>query len=273
MTPAPVVRDDYKVDVEVFEGPLDLLLYLIKKDEVDICDIRIERITAQYMEYLGLMRMLDLTIAGEFIVMAATLMMIKSRMLLPEDERPELEAEEADPRWDLVRQLLEYKKFKDAARHLEQRAFVRENMFDRGAELHVEAAPEAALPLQDVSIFDLISALNDALKRVKVEEFGQIYDDQYTVADKIEDVLRRVRSEARVLLSDLFGRLATRHEIVCAFLAVLELIRLRQVRVRQGAEFGDIEISRGDEDAAAGPAPEAAPVAEGEVAGERAGDE
>jgi segregation and condensation protein A len=111
-------REDYKVQLEVFEGPLDLLLYLIKKDEVDVYDIPIERVTQQYLQYLSLMQMLDLNIAGEFLVMAATLMMIKSRMLLPVEERPELEEEE-DPRWDLVRQLVEYKKFKDAAQHLE----------------------------------------------------------------------------------------------------------------------------------------------------------
>jgi segregation and condensation protein A len=111
--------DEYKVQLEVFEGPLDLLLYLIKRDELDIYDIPIERITQQYMQYLDVMKMLDLSIAGEFLVMAATLMMIKSRMLLPVEDRPELEAEEDDPRWDLVRQLVEYKKFKDAADHLE----------------------------------------------------------------------------------------------------------------------------------------------------------
>ncbi len=115
-------QDDYKVQLEVFEGPLDLLLYLIKRDELDIYDIPIERITQQYMQYLDVMKMLDLSIAGEFLVMAATLMMIKSRMLLPVEERPELEAEEDDPRWDLVRQLVEYKKFKDAADHLESLA-------------------------------------------------------------------------------------------------------------------------------------------------------
>ena len=108
-------QEEYKVQLEVFEGPLDLLLYLIKKDELNIYDIPIVRITNQYMQYMDLMRMLDLNIAGEFIVMAATLMMIKSRMLLPPEERAELEAEEDDPRWDLVRQLVEYKKFKDAA--------------------------------------------------------------------------------------------------------------------------------------------------------------
>ena len=130
-------QDDYKVQLEVFEGPLDLLLYLIKRDELDIYDIPIERITKQYMQYLDVMKMLDLSIAGEFLVMAATLMMIKSRLLLPVEDRPELEAEEDDPRWDLVRQLVEYKKFKDAADHLEDLALRREDIFIREGE-HIE---------------------------------------------------------------------------------------------------------------------------------------
>jgi segregation and condensation protein A len=123
-----VAQEEYKIQLDVFEGPLDLLLYLIKKDEVDIYNIPIEKITTQYMEYLNLMRMLDLNIAGEFIVMAATLMMIKSRMLLPVEERPELEAEEEDPRWELVRQLVEYKKFKDAAMRLQERELSQEKI-------------------------------------------------------------------------------------------------------------------------------------------------
>jgi segregation and condensation protein A len=126
----------------VFEGPLDLLLYLIKRDELDIYDIPIERITQQYMQYLDVMKMLDLSIAGEFLVMAATLMMIKSRMLLPVEDRPELEAEEDDPRWDLVRQLVEYKKFKDAADHLEDLALRREDVFIREGD-HVELGPDS----------------------------------------------------------------------------------------------------------------------------------
>ena len=137
-----LARDDYKIQLEVFEGPLDLLLYLIRKEEVDIYDIPIERITTQYMEYLNVMRMLDLNIAGEFIVMAATLMMIKSRMLLPVEDRPELEDEEQDPRWDLVRQLVEYKKFKEAASFLEEREEEQGNAFMRGGELSLPE-PEA----------------------------------------------------------------------------------------------------------------------------------
>ncbi len=240
-----IPQDDYKVRVEVFEGPLDLLLYLIKKDEVDIYDIPIERITTQYMEYLNLMRMLDLNIAGEFIVMAATLMMIKSRMLLPVEERPEMEEEEADPRWELVRQLVEYKKFKDAASQLGELEHRQENIFTRGADGYIPEA-DTGLNLTDVSLFDLIAAFNEVLKKVKEETFGEIFDERFTVADKIELILKVTRDSGMVTFSTLFASAASRHEIVCTFLALLELIRLKQLAVRQDRSFGDILVTRVD---------------------------
>src|ERR1043166_4474299 len=145
----------YKVKIEVLEGPLDLLLYLIKMDEVDIYDISIERITQQYLEFMEAFKVLDLEVAGEFVVMAANLIYLKSRSLLPAHvQPPEEEAEEDDPRWDLIRQLVEYKKFKDAAAQLSQRELEQSNLFGRGAE-PVDAAPER--PLGDVSVFDLIN--------------------------------------------------------------------------------------------------------------------
>ena len=238
-------QDECKLQLEVFEGPLDLLLYLIRKDEVEVFDIRIEQITNQYMEYLGLMQMLDLNIAGEFLVMAATLLMIKSRMLLPEDERPALEEEEEDPRWDLVRQLLEYKKFKDAAMHLEERALRRDNMFDRGMD-EASLEPEPSLTLQEVSIFDLITALNEALKRVQQEDLGEIFAEQFTVGDKIEEIINVLRATDRIRLNNLFERMRSRLEIVCTFLAVLELIRLRQINVSQSESFGEIWVNRAE---------------------------
>ena len=240
------VQDEYKVDLEVFEGPLDLLLYLIKKDEVDIYNIPIERITTQYMEYLNLMRMLDLNIAGEFIVMAATLMMIKSRMLLPVEERPEGQDQEEgeDPRWDLVRRLVEYKKFKDAAMILQEKELVQENVFSLGRDGAVLGHEDASTLLQDVSLFDLISAFNEILKKAKPEEIGEILAERYTVADKIDTVLYMVRHGQSVKFTSLFGETASRHEIVCTFLALLELIRLRQISVFQQEHFGDIMISR-----------------------------
>lgn len=233
-------REDYKVQLEVFEGPLDLLLYLIKKDEVDVYDIPIERVTQQYLQYLSLMQMLDLNIAGEFLVMAATLMMIKSRMLLPVEERPELEEEE-DPRWDLVRQLVEYKKFKDAAQHLEELALRREDVFAREGEA-VQLGPEPELALQDVSIFDLIAAFNEALKKAPKEDLAEIFSDRYTVADKIDYLRAQLRDQKALRLSELLRGMTHRYEMVCTFLAVLELIRLKQLRARQSGVFGEIEL-------------------------------
>jgi len=242
-----ITHDEYKVDLEVFEGPLDLLLYLIKKNEVDIYNIPIEQITTQYMEYLELMRLLDLSIAGEFIVMAATLMMIKSRMLLPPEEREELDEEEEDPRWDLVRQLVEYKKFKDAATHLQEREIHQENVFDMGATNVVVEPDDPGLVLQDISLFDLITAFNDVLKNAGREEIGEIYADKFTVADKIDTILRLIKEKGKIAFHALFGKKSVRHEIVCTFLALLELIRLRQIVVKQKKAFGEIWLSAGAE--------------------------
>ena len=241
-------QEEYKVDLEVFEGPLDLLLYLIRKDEVDIYNIPIERITTQYMEYLSVMRMLDLNIAGEFIVMAATLMMIKSRMLLPVDERAEEEEEEEeDPRWDLVRQLVEYKKFKDIASQLQEREFYQENVFAFGGKSAVAIEPEdTGLGLQDIGLFDLIAAFNEVLKNAPPEQLGEIAADRYTVADKIDHVLQSVRNGGSLRFSRLFGRMASRNEIICTFLALLELLRLRQIVAVQDASFADIVITQSD---------------------------
>ncbi|TAN35773.1 MAG: chromosome segregation protein ScpA [Verrucomicrobia bacterium] len=241
-----MATEEYKVQLEVFEGPLDLLLYLIKKEELDIHDIPIERITTQYVQYLDLMRMLDLNVAGDFLVMAATLMMIKSRMLLPPEERPEVEEEEEDdPRWDLVRQLVEYKKFKDAAIFLEALEEERDGIFGReGEHVALEAKPELAL--HDVSLFDLLSVFNEALKRVSQEDLKEIFAERFTVADKIEAITQRLQREDRIVFASLFDHMASRHEIVCTFLAVLELIRQRQIRAIQEQVFGDILVTRGD---------------------------
>jgi segregation and condensation protein A len=265
-------QEDYKVQLDVFEGPLDLLLYLIKKEELDIYNIPIEKITTQYMHYLNLMRMLDLNIAGEFIVMAATLMMIKSRMLLPVEDRPDAEEEEDDPRWELVRQLVEYKTFKDAAARLQQLELHQENVFPVGSDGAVLLeAQDAGLVMEDVSLFDLIAAFNEVLKKVGDDTFGQIYADHFTVADKIDEILRRVKLEPKIVFQTLFTAASSRHEVVCTFLAVLELIRLRQINVHQEDRFGAIVIvAAGIEEAAPErePAPEAEPepVPDGVVA-------
>ncbi len=238
---------DYKVQLDVFEGPLDLLLYLIKKEEVDIHDIPIERIFSQYMDTLGLMRMLDLNIAGEFLVMAATLMMIKSRMLLPVEERPEIEEEEEeDPRWDLVRQMVEYKKFKDAALFLENMENRRENVFGREGE-GVQLGKMPDVSLNDVSIFDLISAFNEALNRLEDESLTEIFGDRFTVSEKIDQLVSILNKEEGSSMTNLFKGMRSRNEMTCTFLALLELIKMKQVRARQGGVFREIVLEKHEE--------------------------
>lgn len=241
------MESDYKVKLEVFEGPLDLLLYLIKKEEVDIYDIPIERITNQYMEYLSLMQLLNLEVAGEFLVMAATLMYIKSRMLLPEDQQvTDTETEEGeDPRWELIRQLVEYKKFKDAASQLARREEEQSRMFPRRVGDDIPVEPTDDKPLAEVSIFDLINAFNEVLKKASArEEFREIVEERFTVSDKIEEILYSLRTQARVRFKELFSETASRTEIVVTFLALLELIRLKRLRVRQEGAFGEINVLR-----------------------------
>ncbi len=235
---------EYKVKLEVFEGPLDLLLYLIKRDEIDIHDIPIEHITKQYLEFMDLFKMLDLDVAGEFVVMAANLIYIKSRSLLPASvQPPEEEAEEEDPRWELVRQLLEYKKFKEAAAHLHDREVAREGAFPR-VVAGAEEVPER--PLGEVSVFDLINAFNKVLKRIegKKEDLREIFEENFTVSDKIDLILKMATPGVPLKFTELFTSAASRAEVVITFLALLELIRLKQLRCLQSEAFGEIELSR-----------------------------
>ena len=238
------MSQEYKVKLEVFEGPLDLLLYLIKRDEIDIYDIPIEHITKQYLEFMDMFKMLDLDIAGEFVVMAANLIYLKSRSLLPVSvQPPEEEADEEDPRWELVRQLLEYKKFKEAAAHLHDRETAREGVFPR---LAVGAEEPVERPLGDVSVFDLINAFNKILKRLddKKEDLREIFEENFTVSDKIDLILKITAPGFAMKFTELFSGAASRSEIVITFLALLELIRLKQLRCLQSEAFGEIEVSR-----------------------------
>ena len=237
------METDYKVKLEVFEGPLDLLLFLIKRDEIDIYEISLERITKQYLEYLQAFKELNIEIAGEFIVMAANLIYLKSRSLLPVDQQPpEEDAEEDDPRWDLIRQLIEYKKFKEAAEQLHMRELEQERIFTR--EGGNAALAEMPIRLGEVGIFQLISAFQNVIKRIDArEDLREIFGEHFTVSDKIDTILRRVADGASVRFSELFGEIASRVEIVVTFLALLELIRLKQVRAIQPNPFEEIEIA------------------------------
>ena len=234
---------DYKVKLEVFEGPLDLLLYLIKQDEIDIYDISLERITSQYLEYLQAFKELNIELAGEFIVMAANLIYLKSRSLLPRDQQPpEEDAAEDDPRWELIRQLIEYKKFKDAAAELNLRALEQERIFIREAG----SPPDLQEPLRlgEVGIFQLISAFQSVIKRMEArQDVQEIFSERFSVSEKIDSILQRVATGARFRFSDLFSGAASRIEVVVTFLALLELIRLKQVRALQKSVFDEIEIT------------------------------
>lgn len=236
------METEYKVRLEIFEGPLDLLLYLIKRDELDIYDISLERITGQYLDYLQAFKELNIEVAGEFVVMAANLIYLKSRSLLPVDQQPpEEDVEEDDPRWDLIRQLIEYKKFKEAAAQLQVRELEQERIFARiGDGVVPEMAP---LHLGEVGIFQLINAFQNVLKRIDAREnLSEIFGENFTVSDKIERILQTLSSGRSVRFSELFARMASRVEIVVTFLALLELIRLKQVRALQPDAFAEIEI-------------------------------
>ena len=235
---------DYKVRLEIFEGPLDLLLYLIKKDEIDIYDVSIERITRQYLDYIETFQMLNIELASEFIVMAANLMYIKSRTLLPVTlQPPEEDADEEDPRWELIRQLVEYKKFKDAAQFLQVRDSEGAEFFAATPELPDLSAAASAAP--QVGVFDLIRAFQKVLRRFDdTHSLREIVDDRWTVSDKIDFLLAKVPLGGRMKFEELFTEASSRSEVIVTFLAILELIKLHFLEIEQTVTLGEISVTR-----------------------------
>lgn len=235
---------DYRIKLQVFEGPLDLLLFLIRKNELDIYDIPIESVTKQYLEVLRAMQQLDLDLAGEFFVMAATLMEIKSRMLLPKGQHavdPNADDEEVDPRWELVHQLLQYKKFKEAAAQLATLAETRQNLMER--YISSLSAEENERPLRSVDRIELWNSFNIVLRRLAEKlVVGEIHDEVVTVADQMEWLLARTQTEKSFIFSSLFPEGVTLRRLVATFLAMLELTRLKKLRVRQTEAFADITV-------------------------------
>lgn len=257
----------YKLRLDIFEGPLDLLLYLIKKNDIDIKDIPIVKVTEQYMEYIEMMKLLDLDIVGDFLVMAATLIQIKSKMLLPPDPTEEDE-EEIDPRDELARRLLEYKRFKEIADTLETHELQRKDYYSRQLdEEHVQQLKDDAREiLFEASLFDLITAFQEALNRTPEEIIHEIIQEEFTIEDKIHDILHDLIKQERISVHTLFKKCRSRNEIIVSFIAVLELIRLKEIKAYQSAPFEDIQIIRNqgskDRDQPDAPAAEApgAPV-------------
>ena len=258
---------EFKVQFEMFEGPLDLLLYLVKKEEVDIYEVNLTKLATEFISYVDLMRQLDLDIAGEFLVMASTLMYIKSRELLPKDLQVVVEGEDdgEDPRWELIRQLVEYKKFKDAAGRLQEMEHAQENVYRRTAP---KLSFDAPVQRMEVSIFDLVNAVNVILKRFAPTDSRDVFEDKWTVSEKIEAIVNLMRQRSAVKFSELFAEATSRTEVVVTFLAMLELIRLKQIVIAQTEEFSEIELSQAPPQPVAAPPTEApaeaaaAPIAE-----------
>ncbi|MEW6210468.1 MAG: segregation/condensation protein A [Acidobacteriota bacterium] len=231
--------DQYKIKLEIFEGPLDLLLYLIRKEEVSIYDIPIARITEQYLVYLRAMQELDIALAGDFLLMAATLIHIKSQMLLPRD--PDSETEIEDPRRELVYQLLEHQKYKAAANMLHQRATIQSATFSRAELEEDKDNPEIT-----ATVFQLFEVFRDVIERRRALVEIEIAREQMTMAEKIAEIKLRLEETESISARELFESAGSRREMVLIFLAILEMVKELVVRFEQSVMFGDILLVRRD---------------------------
>jgi segregation and condensation protein A len=233
----------YKIKLPYFEGPLDLLLFFVKRDELNIYDIPIAKITKEFLEYIHLMQMLDLEVASEFIVMASTLMQIKAKMLLPKPE-VEGEEEEEDPRAELARRLAEYKKFKELAfefSKMEDEAgkFFYRVYFKNDARDYFEEDEEF---LKDVSLFDLLTAFKRALEGARETVYHEIETQNYKVEDEMENILNRLKFKRKFSFNEIIDSYVEKARIIVAFLALLELARLKKIRISQEEVFGELII-------------------------------
>ncbi len=233
----------YSIKLEKFEGPLDLLLFLIKKNELNICDIPIALITRQYLEYIQLLKELNLEIAGDFLVMASTLIQIKSSMLLPVHAEEERDEESDDPRAELVRRLLEYSKYKDAAQQLQERKILGRDFYARTvAAPDLDRQDRANEPV-DVELFALIEAFRIIAARAPRERFHEVGAETISIAERINEILSHLQEHDSLQFEQLFDGSSDRDYLVATFLAVLELCRLKLIRVRQFKHFSPIVIT------------------------------
>ena len=234
----------YNVKLENFTGPLDLLLYFIRRDEIDVYDIPIARITAEYMETLEIMQTLNLNVAGEFILMAATLMRIKAKMLLP---KPQLgdEDEVEDPRAKLIQQLLEYQRFKEMAFDLDKLAMERDQYHPRGFEMNSpDLEEDASTYLKDVTLYEIARLFKNAMENMPVIQPYELHREKVHLSDQKALISRSFDIDGILCFSALIKKLKTKLEVVVTFLAVLELVRIRQIIVIQNGLFGEMEMQR-----------------------------
>ena len=238
--PEESATGDYRVRLDAFEGPLDLLLYLIKKEEVSIYDIPIARLTEQYLEYVRVMQELDIDLAGEFLVMAATLIHIKTKMLLPRDPIADAAGEELeDPRHELVERLLEHQRYRTAAGHLHERMILEREVFARPLSEEEQENVEVK-----AGVFDLLTAFRDVLMRAQALVEIEIARDEVTLAEMLIQVQALIDTHEAVNVRELFERARSRRELVITFLAVLELVKEQRIRIVQSGAFGEIEARR-----------------------------
>ena len=234
---------EYRVELDLFCGPLDLLLYLVRRNELDIVELPIAAVTTQFLEFLAVLEFIDLDLIGEFVVIASTLIEIKSRQALPSPEEVQEPQIADDSHTALIQQLLEYKKFKDAAAALEEQAAQWQERYPRLADERPRQGKDLSVDrIKDVELWDLVSALARVLRRKVIEEESKIRYDETPIAVYIEQISRRVRVESRVAFTSLFDEATHRSKIVGLFLALLELLRHHAFRAEQAADFGEIWI-------------------------------
>jgi segregation and condensation protein A len=235
----------YEVKLDIFEGPLDLLLYLIKKNEIDIYDIPIALITEHYLEHIEMMRYLNLDVAGEYLVLASTLIHIKSKMLLPaQEEGNEDNEEETDPRSELVKQLLDYQVFKEAATQLEQRPLLERDIFIRGHSVEYQGAEMGEDETDmELSVFELVEAFYRIFSAAGEKEFMEIDVEKMSLTDRINEIMEKLAEKKKLTFAELLGDYSNRKMILYSFLAILELMKLRMIKVYQASSFGVIRVA------------------------------
>lgn len=231
-------QNDYRVNLEVFEGPLDLLIHLIKKNDLDIYDIPIAFVLEEYMRYIDTLRELDIDLAGDFLLMAAELAHIKSRLLLPEEEG-DSEMLEEDPRSDLVRRLLEYQRYKEASQEFVERAVLGRDVFKQLSPERIEIEKDGPV---EGDVYQLVEAFSNILKRIPEQEIHDVAVDRISVNDRIYQIAGRIKNNTTVGLDDLLPGSVTRYDIVITFIALLEMCRLKMVRVYQTSAYGTLYV-------------------------------